>query len=238
MKVLGFVWLACVPICLAADDATKSTNAEKIVGKWEISKTGTEGAPVGAVVEFQKNGKRILSLKISDKELTFTGTYKVEKDRLTVTLKTLDGKEESETNTIKTLNDTTLVLIEKDKKETEFKKQKQVFRRPADDVTKSTNAEKIIGKWEVTKTEAAEGVPVGTIVEFQKDGKVTLSLKIQEASIALTGTYKVEKDKLTITMKGPDGKEVSETDTIKILNDTTLVLIEKDKKETEFKKKK
>jgi len=123
MRVLGLVCTACVILCQAG--CSGKSNADKIVGKWEVSKTGdAQGAPVGAVVDFQKDGKLGMTMKILDKEMTMNGTYKVDGDKLTITMKGLDGKEQSETNTIKSLDDTTMVLIEKDKKETEFKKKK------------------------------------------------------------------------------------------------------------------
>jgi uncharacterized protein (TIGR03066 family) len=102
----------------------------------------------------------------------------------------------------------------------------------------ASNADKIVGKWEMTKApKGEEAIP--TTYEFTKDGKLKMTSKVMNADVTVEGTYKVgEGDKMTITMKTPDGKEVSETGTIKTLNDTTLVLLnEKTKEEMEFKRK-
>jgi uncharacterized protein (TIGR03066 family) len=97
----------------------------------------------------------------------------------------------------------------------------------------ATNAEKIIGKWEVTKGE----VPAGSLVEFTKDGKLKFTIKMKGKDISLEGTYKVEGDKLKSTMKVGD-KEVTDTDTIKTLNETMLILEDTKGKVAEFKRKK
>jgi uncharacterized protein (TIGR03066 family) len=95
------------------------------------------------------------------------------------------------------------------------------------------NAEKIIGKWEVTKGE----VPAGSLVEFTKDGKLKITLKAEGKDISLEGTYKVEGDILKSAMKVGD-KEITDTDTIKTLNKTTLILEDTKGKVVEFKRKK
>jgi uncharacterized protein (TIGR03066 family) len=84
-----------------------------------------------------------------------------------------------------------------------------------------SNTEKIVGKWKVTKSPG----DIGTILEFAGEGKGTF----REGENAKRGedfTYKVEGDKLTVTSKEA-GKEVRRTQTIKSLNDTTLILVEK-----------
>jgi hypothetical protein len=46
-------------------------------------------------------------------------------------------------------------------------------------------------------------------------------------------------DKLVITIRAPEGgKEESDTDTVKSMTDEKMVLVDKEKKETEFVKKK
>jgi len=95
-----------------------------------------------------------------------------------------------------------------------------------------TNAEKILGKWEVTK---AEQVPAGSTIEFTKDGKFKAVLKAGDKDLAMDGTYKVEKDKLKTTLKLGD-KEISDTDIIKTLNETMLVLEDSKGMVVEFKR--
>jgi uncharacterized protein (TIGR03066 family) len=114
---LGFLLLVPAGPGFAADD-----NAAKIVGKWEITKT-EEKALVGAPVEFTKDGKIIVKVKVEDKEVTLEGTYTVEKDKLTTKLK-VECKVEEDSDTITKLTDDTLELIDKDKKVTVLKRKK------------------------------------------------------------------------------------------------------------------
>jgi uncharacterized protein (TIGR03066 family) len=103
---------------------------------------------------------------------------------------------------------------------------------------KKLDAAKLVGKWELTKS-TDEGAPKGAIVEFMKDSKLTITFELGGKKIEMGGTYKLDGDKLTVTIKPPDGgKEETDTDTIKTFTDDMLVLIDKDKKETEFTKKK
>ena len=96
---------------------------------------------------------------------------------------------------------------------------------------KKSNADLIVGTWEVTKGD----MPLGSTVAFTKDGKMTANVK--GVPQAMEGTYKVEGDKITTTMKNPAGQEVTDTDTIKTLNDTTLIMEDKQGKTIEMKKK-
>lgn len=106
----------------------------------------------------------------------------------------------------------------------------------ADD--KKIDPAKLVGKWELTKSESGNA-PKGAIVEFMKDNKLAITVDVNGKSVTLNGTYKVDGDKLTVTIKPPDGgKEDSDTDTIKSLTDDKIVLIDKEKKETELTKKK
>lgn len=105
----------------------------------------------------------------------------------------------------------------------------------ADD--KKFDGAKLVGKWELTKS-TDETAPKGATVEFTKDNKVTVTLDFGGKKLELMGTHKLEGDKLTVTMKTPDGKEETDTDTIKELTDDKMILIDKNKKETEFTRKK
>jgi len=97
------------------------------------------------------------------------------------------------------------------------------------------NPKAIIGKWEITKSDTA---PVGTVVEFTKDGKVLAVVKDEGQDVKLEGTYKVDKDKLTTKIKLPDGKTTDDTDTIKKLTEDALEIEDSTKKMTTFKRKK
>ena len=101
--------------------------------------------------------------------------------------------------------------------------------------SEASNKDKIVGTWEVSK-----GEPAGGTVDFAKDGKMKMTMKMGDKAMSMDGTYAVEGDNLKVTMKEPDGKESSETMKIAKLTDKELVTEEKkgDKTETtEFKKK-
>jgi uncharacterized protein (TIGR03066 family) len=100
------------------------------------------------------------------------------------------------------------------------------------------NKDKIVGTWVLEKPEKPKGLPVGSTIEFTKDGKMKVSAKVEGKDINIEGTYSVDGDKLKTTGQGPDGKEQTDTDTITKLTDKELVI--KDSKSDElltFKKK-
>jgi len=100
-----------------------------------------------------------------------------------------------------------------------------------------SNADKIVGKWEISKP-GKEGPPPGTTVEFTKDGKYTMSMKVGDKMESMSGTYKVEGDSIKTAMKPPGGKdEVKETIKIKSLTDTKLVTEDDKGSVDEFTKK-
>jgi uncharacterized protein (TIGR03066 family) len=108
----------------------------------------------------------------------------------------------------------------------------------ADDKEKNANKEKIVGTWELVKTSAKEAPPPGTTVEFTKDGKLKFSAKVGDQEIKIEGTYSIDGDKLKTTIKSPDGKEITDTDTIVKLDDKEMSLKDTKGVTTEFKKKK
>jgi uncharacterized protein (TIGR03066 family) len=91
-----------------------------------------------------------------------------------------------------------------------------------------TNAEKIIGSWELVKS--AAGTPPGVLVELTKDGKVKISTK---SGKVFEATYTVDGNKFTVS--GKSGKK--DTSTIKKLRDTELVTETADGKVEEYKRK-
>jgi uncharacterized protein (TIGR03066 family) len=119
MRVAGAGILLCATLLLSG--CGKKSNADLIVGKWELTKA-VEGVPAGMVTEFTKDGKVKATVNLGGKDLTMEGTYKVDGDKLTVTMK-MGQMEKSDTDKIKTLNDTTLV-IENSKGQTEEFKRK------------------------------------------------------------------------------------------------------------------
>lgn len=88
-----------------ADDEAK-IDAKKLVGKW----TGTSEEKGGsAVMEFTKDLKLKVTVKEKDKEIQMNGTYKLDGEKLVVTLK-VGEKEVSETLTILSLTDDELEM--------------------------------------------------------------------------------------------------------------------------------
>jgi uncharacterized protein (TIGR03066 family) len=81
------------------------------------------------------------------------------------------------------------------------------------------DAKKLVGKWE--PKERPKGVSV--VVEFTKDGKMTVNSTADDGTkLVDESAYKVEGNKLIMTMKVKD-KEETRTTTITKLTDTELV---------------
>jgi uncharacterized protein (TIGR03066 family) len=111
-----------VPLVSAGADVKKEKPdfAKLIVGKWEVTKADRE-LPVGSVVEFGKDGSAKFTVKDGEKQVTHEATYKVEDDKLLLTLKPNDEKKPP--ITIKKLSEKELVL-QGDKDVFEFKRVK------------------------------------------------------------------------------------------------------------------
>jgi uncharacterized protein (TIGR03066 family) len=104
-----------------ADDKDTS-NAKKIVGKWSVVKG--EGVPPGAIMEFSAENKVIFHVDQKGKLVSFpVGTYKVDGDKVTLTV-AKGGKKDDETNTIKKLTNDSLILADSQGKEIELKRMK------------------------------------------------------------------------------------------------------------------
>jgi uncharacterized protein (TIGR03066 family) len=98
------------------------------------------------------------------------------------------------------------------------------------------NKDKIVGAWEVTKSES--GGPVGATIDFTKDGKMKMSMKTPDGkTVEMEGRYEVEGDKVTAITKGPDGKEKKEPGTITKLTDKEMSIKDEKGKTDEYKKK-
>jgi uncharacterized protein (TIGR03066 family) len=113
MRVLGILISIAVGVFLigngSAQEKKEPTNKEKIIGVWELTKPGEGGKlPVGATMEYTRDGKIKMTGNADGKEFMFDGTYVVEGNKLTAILKTSD-REEKGTLTIKELTDKVLV---------------------------------------------------------------------------------------------------------------------------------
>jgi len=106
-----------------AADKDKASNKEKIVGTWALVKADSPNTPPpGTLVEFMKDGKLKITVTVGEKKLTLEGKYSVEGDTLKTTVKSPDGQESSDTDTITKLTDKELSLKDKKGQKTEFKK--------------------------------------------------------------------------------------------------------------------
>jgi uncharacterized protein (TIGR03066 family) len=102
---------------------------------------------------------------------------------------------------------------------------------------KGVDKAKLVGTWELVKTDAKDAPPPGTLVEFTKDGKLKVTVEVGEKKVTLNGTCSVDGDKLKTKMTTPDGQEHSDTDTITKVTDKQLLLKGGKGENSEFKKK-
>lgn len=110
MRTLCAVVLGAVAVGFAAADDAKDDFAKKIVGKWEITRAGGDVGP-GSTLEFAKDGKFVMVVKDGDKTNTLKGSYKIAKDKLTVTLM-MEDTAFDQTLTIKKLTDDDMELLD------------------------------------------------------------------------------------------------------------------------------
>lgn len=94
--------LACALVLAAycGARAEDKIDAKKLVGKWETKDKD--------VIEFTKDGKMTLTAKSGDKELKYEGTYKVDGNKLSATIK-VDDRERTQKRTIAKLTDAELM---------------------------------------------------------------------------------------------------------------------------------
>ena len=96
-------------------------------------------------------------------------------------------------------------------------------------------AKMLVGKWEVSKADPGT-VPEGTLIEFTKDGKMKITAKKDDKEMAIEGTYKVDGNKFSFTLKIGE-MEHKETITITKISDKEMSTKDKDDKVVELKKK-
>jgi uncharacterized protein (TIGR03066 family) len=86
--------------------------------------------------------------------------------------------------------------------------------------------------WTVVKSEEA---PPGTKIHFGADGKLTLTFRVDGQSRAVTGTYTLAGNQLTLKL-AHDGRERVETRTVKKLTEAILVTEDKNRKVEELQR--
>src|SRR5688500_4994824 len=101
----------------------KDDYAKKVVGKWEVAKSDPGTIPMGAVLEFLKDGKAKATAKKDDVESTFDGTYKLDGKKLTLTMM-IGEKERTNVITIVKATDTEMTFESEDGKKVEFTRKK------------------------------------------------------------------------------------------------------------------
>jgi len=121
LKLFAVGAVLCLPAAGRGEE--KPDYAKLIVGKWEVTKADPGTVPAGTLVEFTKDGKMKVTAKKGDAEMTIEGTYKLEKDTFTMTLKVGD-EERSQTITVTKISDKEMSTKDKDGKVVELKKSK------------------------------------------------------------------------------------------------------------------
>jgi len=113
--ILGLALVAVMGLLsgVAADDKKdEKIDAKKLIGKWTPKDGGEKGK---FVVEFMKDGKLTFTAG-GDKDLKLDGTYKLDGNKLVLTVK-FGEKEEKMTRTITKLTDTEMVSTDEKGKE-------------------------------------------------------------------------------------------------------------------------
>jgi uncharacterized protein (TIGR03066 family) len=115
MRLLAVGAIVCLLGASAVADETKPDYSKLIVGKWECTKSDPGTLPVGSGVEFTKDGKMLLNMKMGDQALKMEGTYKLAGDKFDMAFK-MGDQEHKQTITIKKLDDTTMSTADGDGK--------------------------------------------------------------------------------------------------------------------------
>jgi uncharacterized protein (TIGR03066 family) len=115
--------LAAVCLLAAGARADEKDYPKLIVGQWTVSKADAGSVPPGAVIEFTKDGKMMMSAKKDDAEIKREGTYTVDGSKVKLTLKRGD-EERAQTLTVIKLTDTELSVEGEDGKKVELSKKK------------------------------------------------------------------------------------------------------------------
>jgi uncharacterized protein (TIGR03066 family) len=123
LRIVAAAALAAVLLGSLRAEEKKADNKALIVGVWGLTKAGEGGPPVGTTMVFTKDGKVKMSGKADGKEFAFDGTYVVEGDKLTASIKSPDRTEKG-TVTIKKLTDKELVTQDENGRALEFKRKK------------------------------------------------------------------------------------------------------------------
>ena len=100
------------------------------------------------------------------------------------------------------------------------------------------NAEKLVGTWQLVKSDQEIPEDLKFFVDLTADGKMAIRVEMKGTKEGLTmkGKYKVDGNKIDYTITTPDGEKKQEILTIKKLTDTDLVTVDPDGVKEEFKR--
>jgi uncharacterized protein (TIGR03066 family) len=124
MKVVWAAVAACLTLALigtAGGQDKKGIDKAKLIGVWEVVKA--EAVPPGTTIEFLKGDKLIVNTRLGGEAIKVEGDYKVDGDKISYTLRA-KGQEFKNTGTIRTLSDTTLVVVDEKGVVEEYKRKK------------------------------------------------------------------------------------------------------------------
>lgn len=107
-----------------------------------------------------------------------------------------------------------------------------------DDPKDKGNAEKLVGTWQLVKSDQEVPEDLKFFVDLTADGKMTVRVEMKGSKEGLTmkGKYKVNGNKIDYTITTPDGEKKQEILTIKKLTDTELVTVDPEGIKEEFKR--
>ena len=88
--------------------------------------------------------------------------------------------------------------------------QKTEKKEPEKKEKEKTTAEKLVGEWKLTSTTGKFPKDGTAVVMYTKDGKmtITITLKTSDEDFVMKGTYKINKDRITYSVKLPNGRNV------------------------------
>ncbi|MCS7022856.1 MAG: TIGR03066 family protein [Gemmataceae bacterium] len=116
MAALSMLVLAITGISALAQE---KLDPKKLLGKWEP----VDSKLTSLTLEFQDKGKWILTVEIMGKTEKAEGTYKLEGNKLEVTM-VLAGQEQKEVLTVKKLTDSEFVTTDSKGKDEAFRRKK------------------------------------------------------------------------------------------------------------------
>lgn len=107
-----------------------------------------------------------------------------------------------------------------------------------DEPKQKGNAEKLVGTWQLVKSDQEIPDDLKFFVDLAADGKMAIRVEMKgsKESLTMKGKYKVDGNKIDYTVTTPDGEKKQEILTIKKLTDTELVTVDPEGVKEEFKR--